>query len=96
MLLLSSLPDWQQLTTPAGNKHEGVLFLWLVGMQPLLLRNPPFRLNPLDMLTLPSQEAFQTELNQAYILGHALVSCFVLPIYLSDNQLGVTLYDDLF
>ena len=48
------------------------------------------------MLKIPSHEAFQSKLNQAYILGHTLVLCFVLPVYLSNHQLGVTLYDDLF
>ena len=48
MLLLSRSPDWQQLTTPAGNRQGGALFLWLVGIRPLLLRHPPFRLNPLE------------------------------------------------
>ena len=48
MLLLSRLPDWQQLTTPGGNRQGGALFLWLVGMRPLLLRHPPFRSNPLE------------------------------------------------
>ena len=47
ILLLSRSLDWQQLTTSTGNRQGGALFLWLVGMRPLLLRHPPFRLNPL-------------------------------------------------
>ena len=78
--------------TPDSNEQGGVLFLWLVGMRPLLLRHLPFR----DMLKFPSSKAFQPELNQTYVLGHALVQCFVLLVYLFDHQLGVTLYDDFF
>ena len=47
MLLLSHSLSWQRSTTLAGNRQEEALFLWFVGMRLLLLRHPPFRLNPL-------------------------------------------------
>ena len=46
MFFLYRSPGWQQLMT-SGNRQGGALFLWLVGIQPLLLRHLPFRLNPL-------------------------------------------------
>ena len=45
ILLLSHLPGWQKLTTPAYNRQGGALFHWLVGTLPLLLRHPPFHFN---------------------------------------------------
>ena len=48
------------------------------------------------MLELPGCKTFESLLDQARILDHALVSCFVPSNHLSHHELRVVVFDEFF
>ena len=57
-LHLFCLPDWLQLTTLAGSRWVGALFLLLVGSQPRLQMRLPFHLNLLRRVLVSKPQCF--------------------------------------
>ena len=56
---LFGLPSWLQLTTLAGSKRAGALFLLLVGSQPWLPMLLPFCLNLSKHVLIAKPRSFQ-------------------------------------
>ena len=57
-LHLFCLPDWLQLTTLAGSRWVGALFLLLVGSHPRLQMHMPFQLNLLRRVLVSKTQSF--------------------------------------
>ena len=57
-LHLFCLPDWLQLTTLAGSRWVGALFLLLIGLQPRLKMRLPFHLNLLRRVLVSKPQSF--------------------------------------